>query len=131
MNCAEGRGYTFDCPSGLAFNKDTYQCDYPDLVPECDAEAFLGFTCPSEARVEGFGVADHRFLKSDDCQRYFLCNEGRPRLYTCGAGTAFSQELNKCDEAENVAGCAHLALPRAESAAKTNRAGIDLRFGPK
>lgn len=129
MNCAEGRGYKFDCPSGLAFNKDTYQCDYPDLVPDCDAEAFLGFTCPSEARVEGFGAAEQRFHKSNDCQRYFLCNEGRPRLYTCGAGTAFSEELNKCEDAENVANCGHLALPKEPESSTPKKARYDLRFG--
>lgn len=96
----------------MAFNKDTYQCDYPDLVPDCAAEAFLGFTCPPEARIKGFGQAETRFLKSGDCQRYFLCNEGRPRLYTCGAGYAFSEQLNACDGAENVTNCQHLALPK-------------------
>lgn len=38
MNCVDGRGYTFDCPEGLAFSKDTYRCDWPDEVPDCDAE---------------------------------------------------------------------------------------------
>lgn len=38
MNCANGRGFVFDCPEGLAFNQATYQCDWPDLVAECDAE---------------------------------------------------------------------------------------------
>lgn len=123
MNCAEGRGYVFDCPSGLAFNKNTYQCDYPDLVPDCDAEAFLGFTCPPEARVEGLGQGETRFLKSGDCQKYFLCNEGRPRLYTCGAGYAFSEALNTCDAAENVTGCKSLALPKEPE----SRLGVDLR----
>lgn len=131
MNCAEGRGYTFDCPSGLAFNKDTYQCDYPDLVPDCDVEAFLGFSCPPEARADGLGQSEQRYLRSDDCQRYFLCAEGRPRLYTCGAGTAFSDALNRCDAAENVTGCAHLALPFEPSPAKANVRGIELRFNGK
>lgn len=38
MNCVEGRGYTFDCPEGLAFNGDTYRCDWPDQVPSCNPE---------------------------------------------------------------------------------------------
>lgn len=41
MNCVEGRGYTFDCPEGLAFNGDTYRCDWPDQVPSCDPECNL------------------------------------------------------------------------------------------
>lgn len=38
MNCVEGRGYTFDCPEGLAFNDESYRCDWPDQVPSCDPE---------------------------------------------------------------------------------------------
>lgn len=38
MNCADGKGYTFDCPEGLAFNPVSYRCDWPDQVPDCDAE---------------------------------------------------------------------------------------------
>lgn len=38
VNCVEGRGYTFDCPEGLAFSIDTYRCDWPDMVADCDAE---------------------------------------------------------------------------------------------
>ena len=38
MNCVDGRGYVFDCPEGLAFNQDTYQCDWADEVESCDAE---------------------------------------------------------------------------------------------
>jgi hypothetical protein len=38
MNCVDGRGYVFNCPEGLAFNQDTYLCDWPDEVESCDAE---------------------------------------------------------------------------------------------
>lgn len=37
-NCVEGRAYIFDCPEGLAFNGDSYRCDWPDQVLTCDAE---------------------------------------------------------------------------------------------
>lgn len=87
-----------------------FQCDYPDLVPECDAEAFLQFSCPAETQVEGFGPGETKFYKSDDCQRFFLCNNGRPRLNVCGVGAAFDDALNRCENAKNVAGCEHLAI---------------------
>lgn len=38
MNCVEGRSYVFDCPEGLAYNPETYRCDWPDQVADCDAE---------------------------------------------------------------------------------------------
>lgn len=109
-NCANGRGYVLQCPLGLAFNKNTYQCDWPDLVPDCDVEAFLGFRCPAEAQYDGLGASETRFYKSNDCQRYFLCVNGLPRLNVCGVGSAFREDLNACTAAENVTGCEHLAV---------------------
>lgn len=38
MNCADGKGYIFDCPEGLAFNSESYRCDWPDQVTDCDVE---------------------------------------------------------------------------------------------
>lgn len=114
MNCADGRGYKLDCPLGLAFNKNTYQCDWPDQVPDCDAEAFLGFACPEESQINGVGPVESKFYRSNDCQRYFLCVSGRPRLNVCGAGQAFSELTNSCDDAANVTGCESLALEEDE-----------------
>lgn len=106
-NCAAGRGYVFDCPDGLAFNPETYHCDWPDQVPSCDAEAFLQFRCPEEPTLFGQPQAELRLLRSNtDCEHYFACVNGRPRRYNCGEGNAFSEELGGCDVAENVTGCA-------------------------
>lgn len=41
MNCADGVGYIFDCPEGLAYNSETYRCDWPDQVTDCDAEGIF------------------------------------------------------------------------------------------
>lgn len=79
-------------------------------MPDCDAEAYLKFTCPAESQGLGVGSGGTKFYRSDDCQRYFLCINGRPRLYVCGVGAAFDESLNRCESAENVAGCEHLAV---------------------
>ncbi|XP_049952536.1 protein obstructor-E-like [Schistocerca serialis cubense] len=102
VNCAAGVGYEFDCPEGLAFNADTLLCDWPDQVPTCDAEAFLGFRCPEpNGRYDDF-----QFFRSPaDCQKYFICVNGRPRLYSCGDGDAFNEEFGGCDGIENVTAC--------------------------
>lgn len=42
-NCVDGRGFIFDCPEGLAFNDETYRCDWPDQVSTCNAEGM--FVC--------------------------------------------------------------------------------------
>ncbi|XP_033212676.1 protein obstructor-E-like [Belonocnema kinseyi] len=106
MNCADGVGYVFDCPEGLAYNSETYRCDWPDQVSDCDAEAYLGFSCPN-AKEGGYQTGELRFFRSpQDCQRYYVCVNGRPRLQNCGEGNAFNDLINTCDAAENVTGCA-------------------------
>jgi len=105
MNCVAGRGFTFDCPEGLAFNSATYRCDWPDQVEDCNAEAYLGFSCPPAAK--GFFGEEYRYFRSpSDCQRYFVCIDGKPRLNNCGEGRAFNELINQCDGVENVTGCA-------------------------
>lgn len=109
MNCVDGRGFTFDCPEGLAFNGASYRCDWPDQVADCDAEAFLGFTCPERGAAKNafFISSEYRFYRSPhDCQRYFICIDGRPRLGNCGDNQAFNELTNTCDGVENVTGCA-------------------------
>lgn len=120
MNCAAGRGFTFDCPEGLAFNAASYRCDWPDQVPDCDAEAY--FSCPPPAKgFFGFGE-EYRFFRSPaDCQRYFVCIEGKPRAYVCGEGQAFNELTNTCDGAENVTGCAQNYNPNFDSRQQQNQ----------
>lgn len=109
MNCAAGRGYEFNCPEGLAFNGETYRCDWPDQVPTCDAEGYLGFTCPPEPDLKSYGLGEgeYRYYKSQrDCQHYYICINQRPRMYNCGEGRAYNELINACDGIENVTGCA-------------------------
>ncbi|XP_053695576.1 protein obstructor-E-like [Sabethes cyaneus] len=104
MNCANGMGFVLDCPYGLAFNSATYQCDWPDLVADCDADAYLGFSCPPQA--DGL-IAPIRFYRApDNCQKYFICVDDRPRVNLCGPDYAFNELINACDGIENVTGCA-------------------------
>lgn len=101
MNCDHGRGHMFDCPEGLAFSQETYRCEWPDQVPDCDAEAYVGFTCPPEARSDS--LTDFRFFRSaTECGTYYICIEGRPRMYRCMGDKLFNDLTNQCDGAENV-----------------------------
>lgn len=108
-NCVDGREFLFNCPEGLAFSSRTYRCEYPDESPDCDAEAYLGFSCPSsrdEAQVLAVGTP--RYRSSRDCRQFFLCvgvYGTSPRLQTCDLGRVFNEEIYGCDEPENVRGC--------------------------
>lgn len=37
-NCVNGVGHDFTCPEGLAFDPETYRCEWPDQASDCDAE---------------------------------------------------------------------------------------------
>lgn len=68
--------------------------------------AFLGFQCPEPPTVEGLGFHEHRFYqKPGDCQRYFLCVNGSPRLHNCGEGNYYDSSIKTCNAAENVTTC--------------------------
>ena len=108
-NCASGTGYIFDCPEGLAYNKDNYRCDWPDQVEDCDVEAFLGFSCPAPAlKSDLLGEQELEYdfhAHASNCQKYFICIEGRPRLVGCGEDQAFNPATSACDDIENVPTC--------------------------
>ncbi|XP_033185357.1 protein obstructor-E [Bombus vancouverensis nearcticus] len=111
MSCVEGRAHVFHCPEGLAFNSESYRCDWPDQVPDCDVESFLGLRCPSDPNDENRLYKFEFYASPYDCQRYFVCVNGRPRLQVCEEGKAFSQLENTCLPAHNVSGCEPLGLP--------------------
>ncbi|CAG9783136.1 unnamed protein product [Diatraea saccharalis] len=105
--CVNGVGYDFSCPDGLAFSSETYRCEWPDTVADCDAEAFLGFRCPQVPTSKELGPpAGYRFYRSDtNCQKYFLCIDGRPRALGCGGDSAFDELTSSCVSADEVAAC--------------------------
>lgn len=112
-NCAHGVATLTKCPEGLAFNVDTYQCDWPDQVADCDSEAYLGFTCPSvdsiggpESSVDVSPEGELRYFRHpDSCKKYFVCVNGHPRLYNCGKYLAFNIETKGCDFYTKVPEC--------------------------
>ncbi|KAM3966586.1 protein obstructor-E [Aphomia sociella] len=106
-NCVNGVGYDFICPEGLAFSSESYRCEWPDEVADCDAEAFLGFRCPEVPVSRELGPpVGYRYYRSDtNCQKYFICIEGRPRALSCGGDSAFDELTSTCVSADEVSSC--------------------------
>ncbi|XP_026323745.1 protein obstructor-E-like [Hyposmocoma kahamanoa] len=106
-NCVNGVAYDFTCPEGLAFSSETYRCEWPDEVADCDAEAFLGFRCPAVPESRELGPpAGYRYYRSDsDCQRYYICINSRPRVLACGGDNAFDELTSTCVSADEVSVC--------------------------
>uniref|UniRef100_A0A023F905 Putative peritrophin n=1 Tax=Triatoma infestans TaxID=30076 RepID=A0A023F905_TRIIF len=106
LNCAHGKGYTFNCPEGLAFNHVSLRCDWADLVPTCNAEGYLGFTCPVTYSNELGYPAEYSYHRAaGSCDKYFICIQDRPRLFGCPEGQAFSEDTKKCEDERDVSGC--------------------------
>ncbi|XP_023174957.2 protein obstructor-E isoform X1 [Drosophila hydei] len=112
-NCAHGVASLTKCPEGLAFNEETYQCDWPDLVANCNAEAYLGFNCPAPELVDGVAPevdvspeGELRYYRHPQtCKKYFVCVNGHPRLYNCGKYLAFNAQSKLCDFYSKVPEC--------------------------
>lgn len=66
--------------------------------------AFLGLRCPNDPNDENRLYKFEFYASPYDCQRYFVCVNGRPRLQVCEEGKAFSQLENTCLPAHNVSG---------------------------
>ncbi|KPI95555.1 hypothetical protein RR46_09014 [Papilio xuthus] len=100
--CVEGKAFEMECAMGLAFNPETGRCDWPDLVPSCSAEEFLGFKCPP-ATYDEFGKAYVvNFSIQGSCHYFFSCMEGVARLLVCDRGFAFDASVNRCVDATKV-----------------------------
>lgn len=111
MNCAHGEGVVNACAEGLAFNVDTYRCDWPDEVADCSPEGFLQFTCPPpEQAIDENGNEDvsklvYHYKHPKTCTKYLVCDTGHPRLHSCGKFSAFNEETRQCDFYNHVKGC--------------------------
>lgn len=82
----------------------------------------MGFSCPPEGNLRGLGEPEYRFFRSPrDCQRYFICIKGQPRLYNCGEGRAFNDISNECDGLENVTTCGSNYNPQYDKSAINTR----------
>ncbi|XP_049888047.1 protein obstructor-E-like [Pectinophora gossypiella] len=109
--CVAGVAIEMMCPPGLAFNPDNARCDWPDLVPSCKVEAYLGFQCPPAPLGENgepLEVVNYKF--EDNCYAFYSCEHGKPRLLSCDEGLAFDAASGHCVDADKVA-CAGNKAP--------------------
>ncbi|XP_063701534.1 protein obstructor-E-like [Culicoides brevitarsis] len=105
MNCVNGKSFVFECPEGLAWSSETYRCDWPDEVEDCDAEAYLGFKCPPLVNPEFQPQENRYYPHPTDCHKYFLCVGTSPRLFNCGIEGAYDESIYACNGVENVTTC--------------------------
>ncbi|KAJ8734155.1 hypothetical protein PYW07_014706 [Mythimna separata] len=102
--CVAGKAIEMVCPAGLAFNPDSGRCDWPDLVPSCKADQFLGFSCPAPPTDADGSPLDIviNYKYQGNCYYFFSCESGRARLLSCDAGLAFDPASGRCVDADLV-----------------------------
>ncbi|XP_068629072.1 protein obstructor-E-like [Battus philenor] len=94
--CVGGIAFEKECPSGLAFNPENGRCDWPPLVPSCNAPAFLGFDCPPGSVDQyGYDITEN-FEIPGKCYSFVACFRGGPRLLSCDLGFKFDRTVNRC-----------------------------------
>merc|ERR1712123_188579 len=113
-NCQDGKGNRYECPPGLAFDQDAYQCLWASEVAECSSpiipfdEEGGEFQCPSQGSVGTFSKHAH----PADCRQYFLCINGIPREQGCPLGEVFNSRTGsgsdgQCTDPEGVPECSN------------------------
>jgi len=89
--CMDGKANRYQCPPGLAYDKESRGCRWADQVPECSNVVVIDedggeFQCPRESTPGIFTKHAH----PADCRQYYLCIGGIPREYGCPLGTVFN-----------------------------------------
>ncbi|XP_309183.3 protein obstructor-E [Anopheles gambiae] len=114
-NCINGRELEMTCVAGLHFYEPTGTCVWPDMANRqgCGSNANKklndGFQCPKNAQKmdkNGQIITHPNYPHPDDCQRFYICLNGiEPRQGTCDQGMVYNEDLQRCDDPENVPGC--------------------------
>uniref|UniRef100_F1KXX9 Chondroitin proteoglycan-2 n=1 Tax=Ascaris suum TaxID=6253 RepID=F1KXX9_ASCSU len=100
--CADSRPFKFDCPSGLFFNRQTKQCDYKTLIPECnDGQPVVAPPTPAiamqQVAFDCSGKADG-FYDVETCNDVMVqCSGGVKLQQRCPSGLVFSKYSKTCE----------------------------------
>jgi hypothetical protein len=100
--CINGAMIQHNCASGIVFNPDTLQCDFPQNV------GCLSINRPSPQipRVPDCSNGQSFYPHLIDCTRYYLCIEDRPHLMLCGTGYYWENTRARCEPIADDSPCA-------------------------
>ena len=108
--CQDGKANRYECPPGLAYDKESRGCRWADQVAECSSSLVVDeeggeFKCPKSAP----GVFT-KHAHPADCRQYYLCISGVPREYGCPLGTVFNTGTGngvdgECSDPDQVPEC--------------------------
>ncbi|KPI95556.1 Peritrophin-1 [Papilio xuthus] len=100
--CVAGVAFEEECPPGLAFNPAKGTCDWPSEVASCNAEAFVGYSCPPGSVDQyGYDITEN-FGLPGKCYSFIACHRGNARLVSCDLGYKFDTSVNRCVNSDLV-----------------------------
>ncbi|XP_065076078.1 uncharacterized protein LOC135699719 [Ochlerotatus camptorhynchus] len=95
--CVNGSPYRSPCAEGMAFDKYQLTCVAEDEAV-CSDEVT---TVPTPGVC--YGIEDHTLVRHPtNCAAFYECLGGHAEPSFCPAGQYFSEELQRCDAADNV-----------------------------
>lgn len=105
--CSSGQGTPQKCADGLVWNQAITQCDWLANLPadsECTQE-LLDYEedrleCPENTSPYAYA----RWAHETECNKFWLCIDGKDRLSGCDEGLVYNPATYKCEEQENVEG---------------------------
>jgi len=105
IKCEAGYPITEPCETGLGYDESIHGCNWPDLVPGCDAEQIVGFKCPTSLPSNSPSLKFWpfpRFTVQGDCSVLVTCVNNLPRLIKCGGDQLVNPYSLTCDDPRNV-----------------------------
>lgn len=102
IKCAYGEPIVHPCQDGLVYDERIHGCNWPDMLLEkCNPDAVVGFTCPVKVDPKSLTARFWpfpRFPYSPDAHKFIVCNDGHPRLISCGDDKYFDASTLSCED---------------------------------
>ncbi|XP_051791333.1 uncharacterized protein LOC114663082 [Erpetoichthys calabaricus] len=88
--CRNGESILSKCPSGLVFNRELIECDYPSATT-------AGTGGSTENQNFCHSKPDGNYANASDPHSFIVCVNGNSFSFTCPQGLVYNQQKNQCD----------------------------------
>lgn len=95
--CSEGHLVSHTCASGIHFNPETMQCDYPQNV-ECRLTRIV---VPQTPLLPDCSSGANYFPNLVNCKQYYRCVNNLPQLMDCQRGHLWNNIKMKCEKSDS------------------------------
>lgn len=95
--CAHGTLIQHSCATGIYFNPDTLQCDFPQNV-QC---RLMRIPTPQTPLLPDCSMPGPNYFPNlVNCKQYYLCVNQKPKLMDCPTSHIWDNKKLKCEKSE-------------------------------